>query len=56
MDGRVGLLAKCSESDNFDNNLGLNPQCNNVNRAMIDSKKNSGGGLGSPNENIFLGY
>ena len=46
MDDRVGLLAKCPESDNSENNLGLNPQYNKVNRAMIDSKKNSGGGPG----------
>jgi hypothetical protein len=41
MDGRVGLLAKCPESDNYENNPGLNPQYNKVNRAMIDMKKNS---------------
>jgi hypothetical protein len=46
MDGRVGLLAKCPESDNYENNPGLNPQYNKVNRAMIDMKKNSGGGPG----------
>jgi hypothetical protein len=46
MDGRVGLLAKCSESDNFENNLEVNPQYNKVNREIIDMKKNYGGGPG----------
>ena len=56
MDGGVGLLAKCPESDNSDKNLGLNPQNNKGNRAIIDSMKNSGGGPGQANENIFHGY
>jgi len=46
MDGGVGLIAKCPESDNSDNNLGLNPQNYKGNRAIVDSKKNSGGGPG----------
>ena len=46
MDGVVGLIAKCPESDNSDNNLGLNPQNYKGNRAIVDSKKNSGGGPG----------
>jgi hypothetical protein len=55
MNARVGLLAKCPESDDSDSNLVLNPQYNKVNRAIIDLMRNSGWGSWLGKQKYFSG-